>query len=163
MTRLKTLIWGRNPKKTLLRCLLLGLVAAWVFGWWLRPVRVVGISMEPTMHHGGVHLIDLRKFRSREPGRGDLVAIAMPGRRSFYLKRVLGLPGETIAFRQGRLVINDRELPEPYLYELGDWELEDTPIPTGVYFVAGDNRATPFSGHTLGLVERSNIAGGLFR
>jgi len=163
MTRLKHILVGRNPKRTMIRAAFLAIASLIIFGWLARPVRVQGISMEPTVHNGSIHFLNLTAYWWRDPQRQDMVAVAMPGGRSFYMKRVLGLPGETISFLQGALHINGVQLAEPYLNSQGNWELEPLIIPDRYYFVAGDNRNTPFSGHTLGLVERRFISGVLLK
>jgi len=163
MTRIKHILIGRNPVKTLVRATLLVLIAFIVFGFIVRPVRVRGISMEPTLSDGTIHFVNLIKYRWFEPKRGDTVAIAMPGGRAFYMKRILALPGETIAFDDGVLLINGSVLPEPYLRDQGDWTLLSTEVPEGQYFVAGDNRLTLFDSHTLGLVERQKMEGVLLK
>lgn len=87
----------------------------------------------------------------------------MPGGRAFYVKRILGLPGETIRFANGQLVIDEEELKEPYIAVLGDWNMNPLVIPESHYFVAGDNRSTFFEGHTLGIVNKDQLAGVLLK
>ena len=62
--------------------------------------------MEPTIHDGSWRLGNLLKFNGRNPRRGEMVIIRMAGWHAYYLKRVLGLPGENIAFDHGALVVN---------------------------------------------------------
>jgi len=163
MTRIKRILIGRNPDRTLIRAALIALISLIVFGFIARPVRVRGISMEPTLTNGTYHFINLIKYRWLEPQRGEMVAIAMPGGKAYYMKRILGLPGETIAFDDGVLYVNGNVWPEPYIHDRGDWKLVTTTIPDGQYFVAGDNRLTSFNGHTLGLVERDKMKGVLLK
>ena len=129
------------------------------FGFALRPVRVRGISMYPTLSDGSIYVVNLLSYRFKEPARGDITAVKMPGNRSYYVKRILGLPGETIAFQSGRLLINGVQHPESYLASKGGWNLEPIIIPEGQYFIAGDNRETEFSHHTLGFIRKSQLAG----
>lgn len=163
MTRLKRLFFGRNPRRTLIRAMVLAGISYGVFGHVLRPVRVQGISMAPTLTDGTIHLVNLAAYWRSEPRRGDMVAVEMPGRQAYYMKRVLGLPGERVAFVEGRLLVDDRLVPEPYLASLGNWNMGTQLVPEGHYFIAGDNRQTSFEGHTLGLVEARRIAGALWR
>jgi len=163
MTRLKRLFFGQNPRRTLIRAGVLAVLAYGVFGYAIRPARVKGISMEPTLRDGEYHVLNLLAYRFREPVRGDIVAIPMPGGRAFFLKRILALPGETVAFNAGTLFINGFPVDEPYLVDLGDWQSKALTVPEDGYFVAGDNRSTPFSGHALGLVEKRQLAGTLLK
>ncbi len=163
MTRLKRLMLGQNPRRTLIRAAVLAAVSYGVFGHVLRPVRVQGISMAPTLTDGTIHVVNLAAYWRNEPRRGDMVAVEMPGRRAYYMKRVLGLPGEQVEFRNGRLLVNGQPVEEPYLAARGDWSMGTLQVPADHYFIAGDNRLTSFEGHTLGLVESRRIAGQLWR
>ena len=161
MTRLKDILIGPNPRRTIIRASIIAMTSALLFGFIIRPVIVKGISMAPTLEDGTIHFVNLVAYLTGEPKRGDMVAVAMPGRKAYYMKRVLGLPGETIAFDQGVLVINSQPVNEPYLTELGNWNLAKAAIPEGSYFIAGDNRRTRFNSHTLGFVDRNDIVGKL--
>jgi len=157
------MIIGRNPKRTLIRCLFLAVGTYLIAGHVIRPVRVQGISMEPTLHNRTIHAVNLLAYWTKEPKRGDLVAVAMPGGQAYFMKRVLGLPGETVAFEQGTLMINGNRFEEPYLTDRGQWTMPPRLVPDGSYFIAGDNRSTSFEGHTLGFVERNHIVGALWK
>jgi len=163
MTRLKQVLVGRNPKRTLIRAAVLAIVSLVVFGYPARPVRVKGISMEPTLHDGSIHFINRWHYAWSTPQRGDLVAVAMPGGRAFFMKRVLGMPGERIAFVNGQLLIDGAPYAESYLRDAGDWNMAELAVPEGHYFIAGDNRQTPWSGHTLGLIHEDQVSGRLLR
>jgi signal peptidase I len=154
-------LWGRRPHVTLLRAAVLGTALYLVGRYAFPPVHVSGLSMEPTVHDGTWRIGNKLKFHNRDPQRGELVMIRMAGWHAYYLKRVLGLPGETIAFRSGALLINGHVVPEPYVDGTSDWALNPTRVPEGEYFVAGDNRAVPLPAHKAGLTRRSDIAGGL--
>lgn len=158
--------WGRvllgaQPRRTLYRCLFIALAAYLLFHYVCLPVRITGASMEPTFKDRTVHFAYLLKYSKHEPARGDIVVIAMAGRHALYLKRVLALPGETIRFDNGQLLINGHPVDESYLNYKGTWTVPKTMVPAGHYFVAGDNRSLPPEHHTLGTVERSRIVGGI--
>jgi signal peptidase I len=155
------LLFGSDLKRTLRRGALLA-VGTWLF---LRfvclPMRLQGVSMEPTFHTGAIHVANLLKYRWNAPQRNDIVVISMTGHHAFYLKRVLGMPGESVAFQEGQLLVNGRPCAEPYLAHTGRWTLAATPVGSNEYFVAGDNRELPIEFHTLGAVDREKIVGGL--
>jgi len=159
VTSLKHLLIGRHPRRTAIRIAVLGSVGLVFFGLVARPVRFDGVSMAPTYRDGGFRFMSPVLLAVRPVKRGDVVAIRMPGDGAFYVKRVLGLPGESVAFIEGRLIIDGTEMPEPYVDMRGNWALATFDVPTDHYFVAGDNRTTSFSGHTLGTVHRRSIAG----
>ena len=152
---------GRDLRITLRRGLLVA-IAAWLFFRFVcLPVRVRGSSMEPTFQNGEMHAACLLQHLWRTPQRGDVVVISMSGTRAFYLKRILALPGERIAFSNGVLLIDGRKFEEAYIEEHGTWTMPEMTVPDGEYFVAGDNRAIPIERHTLGTVNRSMIMGGV--
>ena len=159
---LRRILIGENLMTTLRRAILLALFCILLFNYVLLPVRVRGRSMEPTFRDGTWHVANLLKFAVRAPRRGEVVVISIAGRRALYLKRVLGLPGETIGFFNGQLIVNGREQPEPYLSGRGDGTLPPITIGEDEYFVAGDNRTGPIENHTLGTVKRKKITGGVF-
>ena len=161
--RWQRLLWGRRLSITLVRAVVLAVGCWLLLRFVCLPLRVAGTSMLPTIRDGSWHLANLLQYRWREPRRGELVMIRMVGRRAFYLKRVLALPGERIAFVRGQLWINDREMTEPYLREYGDWTMPEVTLAPGEYFVAGDHRALPLAQHKAGAVCRADIMGGLLR
>lgn len=152
---------GRRPSRTLVRALVLALLTYGVGRHLARPVRVRGTSMEPTLADRSLHLASLVRYRRAPPARGDVVIIAMAGGRAFYLKRVLGLPGERVKLESGRLFINGTVQPEPYLPEGGGWTMPERPLEPDEFFVAGDNRRMPLEDHAAGVVQRDRIVGGL--
>jgi signal peptidase I len=154
-------IWGSRPRLTILRATVLGLVLYLLGRFVCPPLHVVGRSMEPTIHDGAWRMGNLLKFNSRNPQRGDVIVIRLVGHHAYYLKRVLGLPGETIAFQQGALLVNGRAVPESYLSTNSEWNMPPVCIPSDEYFVVGDNRAVPLREQLAGLTRRLDIAGGL--
>jgi signal peptidase I len=85
---------GRNPRATLLRIAILVSVSLLVFGWILVPLRLAGISMLPTYRDGAFNFANRAAYWIGEPARGDVVAIRMAGPHAFYVKRIVGMPGE---------------------------------------------------------------------
>ncbi|MGE5816059.1 MAG: signal peptidase I [Acidobacteriota bacterium] len=152
---------GRNPRRTLVRVGVLVVVSIVLFGWVLIPVRTYGDSMLPTYHSGSFHLVNRLPYMFREPRRGDVVAVRMAGWRVVYVKRIVGLPGERIAFREGILVVNDRPVDEPYVQRRARWNMHETMLPPGEFFVIGDNRGMRIDEHAFGRVKRERIGGPL--
>ena len=147
---------GRNPAVTAVRLVVLVLMASVVFRGVLIPVRVTGRSMEPTYRDGRVNFINRLAFVRIEPRRGDVVGLRREPSRLLVLKRLVGLPGERVSVRHGRIHINGEPLDENYT--------NGRPIPPmsgerelggGEYFAIGDNRDMS----AFGVVERSDILG----
>jgi signal peptidase I len=147
---------GRRPAVTVLR---LGVVLALYFGVFrpfFQPIRVTGVSMEPTYHDGGIKLLHTRAYRRTAPARFDVVAVKVEDTLRVILKRVVGLPGETVAVRGGRVYIDGQRLEEPYASGRG---IPSTPEPVRLgpdeYFAIGDNRQVS----AYGVVRREEILG----
>ena len=104
----------------------------------LGTVRVAGNSMRTTLRGGDVALVTRLDYAKAGPARGDVTELAFPGRADTYVKRVVGLPGERIAFSGGRLYVNGEAVPEPWVSSpTGDYEIALGP---DEYLVLGDNR-----------------------
>ncbi len=151
---------GRSPKRTLIRAAILAAIAFIVCRFFLLPVQLCGNSMEPTYRNGSFNFVNTFAFRFRTPARGDIVAIRMAGRHILLFKRVIGLPGERVAFLKGVLQINGNDIAEPYIQRNGTWKMAEVTIAENEYFVADDNRATPIRTHALGRIQKHKILGG---
>ena len=124
----------------------LALAAALVLGlrqWVFITVRVAGTSMQDTLMASDVALITRFDYRAgHTPGRGDVVQCVFPGRGDTYIKRVIGLPGETIRFSGGLLTVNGQPVSEPYVSTVTeDYEIS---LGDGEYLVLGDNRTDSY-------------------
>ncbi len=150
---------GKHPGWTAVRVVIWTALLLFLGNFVLLPIRMQGISMEPTYGNNRLNLVNRLAYLFHAPRRGDIVAIKLAGPHLMYLKRVVGLPGETIAFHDGHIFINGQELPEPYVKYPCDWEHEPEPIGAGEYYVVGDNRSMGFEDHTQGRAEKSRILG----
>jgi len=122
-------------------------------------VRVDGLSMNPTLQHGEYILVSRMSYRIDEPQRGDIIVFSIPGDQSQDLiKRVIGLPGETITIRNNEVLVNGEKLNEPYIAQSpiysGEWTVNE-----GQLFVLGDNRNASKDSHQWGLLPEENIIG----
>lgn len=154
-------IIGASPRRTLVRTAVLALVSLAVFGLVLRPVRVRGISMEPTIRDGAFRFGLLTAYAFAEPRAGDIVMVRLAGRSVMYLKRVLAVPGQTAQFRAGELWVDGAPRPEPYVLLTGTWQTGLLRLGEEEYLVAGDNRSAPLSQHMAGVTTRDRIVGRL--
>ena len=134
------MVWGKRPFWTAVRLLLLIVSCLIAFKFVLCPIRVSGVSMEPTFLDGQVGVINLLSYHGQEPVRGDIIAFRQAADPRIFIKRVIGLPGERIAFHGGVVFINGDPLDEPYLTSLGTGEWPEETLGDHVYFVTGDNR-----------------------
>jgi signal peptidase I len=150
---------GRKPRRTLVRVLIWVVSAFVVFRFVLLPIRIEGVSMLPTYKDHHVNFINRLAFIFHPPRRGDVVAIRTSGISIMYMKRIIGLPGETVAFHQGHAVIDGRVLDEPYVKYPCDWEMPSETLGPSEYFFVGDNRNMLAVDHTMGRADRRRIVG----
>ena len=122
----------------------------------ILPVRIEGNSMSPTYHDHGWNYVNKLAYRHSEPQRGDVVSIRMSGEHVMFLKRIVGLPGETVAFEHGILFINGEPMPEPYLKNRSPApRLAPVTLGPNEYYVIGDNRMNSDQGR----IKRERIVG----
>jgi len=130
-----------------------------------EPFIVSGSSMEPSFQSGNYLIIDKLSYRLGDPKRGDAIVLRYPLDKSrFFIKRIIGLPEETITMTDGDVYIskNDGEkeekIEEPYLKNK---TVENFSVSLGEreYFVMGDNRPVSLDSRSWGVLERSFIKG----
>ena len=155
----KTLLLGSNPRATAIRAAALIVAAIVVFGYMLMPVRLTGISMQPTYNDGGLNFANRLAFLWRQPSRGDIVAIRMAGPSVLYVKRIVGLPGERVEIAMGVVMIDGEPLVEPTVLYKAPWNLPAVTLGRDEYFVIGDNRAMSMRDHDFGRTTRDRIVG----
>jgi signal peptidase I len=156
---LRRLTFGRNPRATAVRVLVLVAVTIGLFRWVLIPVRAEGISMEPTYVSGRLIVVNRLAYRFASPARGDIVAIRLAGPHVLYIKRIVALPGERIGITRGEVVIDGRPLVEPYVAKRRQWEVDEVTLAPDEYFVIGDNRSMNADDHEFGRVDAARILG----
>jgi signal peptidase I len=156
---LKICVVGRRPRRTFVRAAILAVSCCLVFTFVLLPVRVTGISMEPTYHDHSINFSNRLAYLFHEPRRGDVVTIRYAGIHDMLMKRIIGLPGETVSFVRGRVFINGSPLAEPYLKEPSRWNIRPVTLDTTEYFVVGDNRSMRWQDHVFGKTSRQRIMG----
>jgi signal peptidase I len=122
-------------------------------------VRVDGFSMRPTLEDGEYILVNKLAYKTGEAARGDIIVFIFPvNPQEDLIKRVIGLPGETISIHNGVVSVNGVPLTEPYIasppaYD-GDWV-----IPEGQLFVLGDNRNDSRDSHQWQFLPLENVIG----
>ncbi len=127
-----------------------------------QPVKVEGTSMAPLLTDQERIFINKFVYRFEPIERGDVVVFWYPLDRSkSFIKRVIGLPGETIEIRSGKLYVNAKELGEPYVpaMYLDGSNYGPVQIPVGNYFVMGDHRDSSNDSRVFGPVGRPYIYG----
>ncbi len=133
-----------------------------------QPFIVSGASMDPSFATGNYLIIDELSYRIKPPQRGDVIVLNPPDQTGrFFIKRIIGLPGETVVIHNFTVTIKNAQHPEgfslqePYVVEKnkgGRGELSVT-LPPTEYFVMGDNRNASFDSRDWGNLERNRIVG----
>ncbi len=122
-------------------------------------VRVENISMQPTLHEGQFLLVNKLAYRLGDFQRGDVIVFHYPRNPSEdYIKRVIGLPGDTVSVENGQVSVNGLVLEEPYIASPPQYTSSWT-VPDGQIFVLGDNRNQSSDSHSWGFVPVSNVVG----
>lgn len=147
--------------------LLVAIALAFVIRMFLfEPIRVDGSSMLSTLHDNEFMIVTKPEYIFGAPSRFDVVILHYPGRfdkfgrMENFVKRVVGIPGDVVAMKDGYLYVNGEKYEEEYLddanrpnYE-GEWTVGE-----GEYFVLGDNRSNSNDSHIIGPVKREMITG----
>ncbi len=145
--------WG-----TLLVIAALALLKHFVFD--ILPIK--GSSMYPNFHDGDVVVLNKISYVNGNPHRGDSVVLRFPGDpdRQRYIKRLIGLPGETVSIHDGKVFINNRELIEPYLDKsVSTYPASDITLKNDQYYLVGDNRDNSSDSRIWGTASRSDFIG----
>jgi signal peptidase I len=143
-----------------------------------QAAGVPSASMQNTIYVGDHFLINKFIFApgppapflpQREVRRGDIIVFKYPAAdnpdpevvrfKTYFIKRVIALPGETVRITNGRVFVNGKPLDEPYVRHRASYDLDQKAIPPGAYFVLGDNRPNSSDSHLGWLVPTENIIG----
>ena len=127
----------------------------------VTPVIVVGDSMVPTLKDNQILLLNKFDYKFNEIERYDIVVIKVG--KSEIIKRVIGLPGENIEYKNNTLYINGHEEETIYNFDTDDFKLEEIckcdKIPQDKYLVLGDNRMVSSDSRIIGLIDKKDILG----
>ncbi|MFA6423412.1 MAG: signal peptidase I [Patescibacteria group bacterium] len=136
----------------------------------VQPFIVEGSSMEPNFHNNEYLLVDQVSYRLSEPKRGDVVIFKAPTNMEVnYIKRVIGLPGETVEIKDSKIYVNKQELGEPFLTRDEKTYINDSidktlniTLNANELFVLGDNRENSSDSREWGILPQENIIGRVF-
>lgn len=130
-----------------------------------QPFFVKGQSMEPNFENGDYLIIDEISYRFREPQRGEVIVFKYPNNPSQrYIKRIIGLPGETVEVKDGKVFIANERLDESSyfpgeIFTPGSAQLS---LGNNEFFVLGDNRIASSDSRSWGVLPRNDIIGRVF-
>ncbi len=136
----------------------------------MSPQEIKGASMEPSFFNGEYILTNKVLYKLREPRRGDVIIFKSPSNPEIdYIKRIIGLPGDTVSLKDNTIHVNGVAVDEPYLRPAtaifgGSYlaENEEVIVPEGEYFVLGDNRPHSADSREFGPVPLEDFIGKAF-
>lgn len=150
---------------------LAGITIVLVRHFLFKPFYVKGASMEPNFFDKEYLIIDELTYRFREPQRGEVVVFKYPENpKEFFLKRIIGLPGERVKVSEGKVTIYNEQHPEGVILDesylpadlLTSGDRTFVPLSNDQYFVMGDNRPNSYDSRRFGAVDKSLVVGRVF-
>jgi len=150
--------------------LLIAALIALLIMTFIKPTIVKESSMQPTLYANNYIFLSKQSYKISEPKRGDIVVFHSDlttddGREKFLIKRIIGLPGETVTIAEGQVYIDDQLLSEPYINDdVTPGYIENFVVPEGEVFVLGDNRVASRDSRdgSIGCVQMDLIVGKAF-
>jgi len=147
--------------KTILSYVIVIVIALLIKEFIFSPIRVNGKSMYPTLNDGDIMILNEIGYHINGVERFDIVVVKKDGER--LIKRVIGLPGEKVEYKDNKLFINGEVIDEDFSHDITHNftldEIGKTIIPEGYYFVVGDNRGNSKDSRMIGLIKSSEIKG----
>lgn len=125
-----------------------------------EPVRVDGHSMDYTLADNEYMIVTKYDYLLGEPERFDVIICHYPERgRTNFVKRLVGLPGDTVSMLNGTLYVNGEAIDEPYITNKANYNMQAYTLKDDEYFVLGDNRSSSNDSHIIGPISREQIKG----
>ncbi|MCD6291202.1 MAG: signal peptidase I [Anaerolineae bacterium] len=149
-----------NSLRELLETLVLTLILFALIRSVIQNFRIEGVSMEPNFHDGQFLIINKLAYKLGTPARGDVIVFRYPrDPHRDFIKRVIGLPGDTVRVDRGRVYINGVPVYEPYALLSGGSSGRTTTVTPGHVYVLGDNRRNSSDSRRWGLVPMKMVIG----
>ena len=123
----------------------------------ITPIKVNGNSMNNTLKNKDIMILDKISYRFQEIERFDIVVIKKGN--DYLIKRVIGMPGETVEYKNNKLYINGKNIDEKFIHEKTNDFIMEEKIPDDCYFVVGDNRPVSNDSRYIGVINKKDILG----
>ena len=151
--------------KELIRDIVVALVIVLILTSIIKPTIVKESSMEPTLFENHYLIVNKLAYKTGEPERGDIIVFESEletedGDKKLLIKRIVGLPGETVSIADGEVYIDGQILEEDYLKDgITPGEITECQVPEGQLFVMGDNRVVSIDSRELGCIAEETVMG----
>lgn len=158
--------------KAIVIAVVLVLIIRWIF---FAPFIVDGPSMQPNFHTGERIIVNKIIYDIRKPKAGEVIVFHVPSERRDFIKRVIGVPGDTVTVKGDTVTVNGKPIDEPYIKEAVEAKhknnglyndldfpndsVKDTKVPEGHVFVMGDNRSDSTDSRMIGYIPYKDIVG----
>jgi len=143
--------------KEIIPYIIIVLVVVLIRTYIATPIKVNGTSMYDTLNHKDTMILNKIDVKINKLERFDIVVIETGD--TYIIKRVIGLPGETIKYQNGKLYINGKKVKDPYYKNDNTSDFESVKIPKNHYYVLGDNRTDSIDSRIIGPVSLESIKG----
>ncbi len=151
----------KEKVKTLLPYIIIIVVVLFIKAFIVTPIKVNGESMYPTLEEGDIMILNKTAYYFNKPKRFDIVVVDMPD--EYLIKRVIGLPGEQIEYKNNTLYVDGKKVKENFKHGKTDdfniKELGSDTVPEGYYLVMGDNRGNSLDSRELGFMKEEQLLG----
>ena len=151
----------KDKVKVLLPYIIIILVVLFIKAFIVTPIKVNGESMYPTLEEGDIMILNKTAYYFNEPERFDIVVVNMPD--EYLIKRVIGLPGEHIEYKNNTLYVDGKKVKENFKHgvtaNFNIEELGSDTIPLNTYLVLGDNRENSLDSRELGFIREDQLLG----
>ncbi|MCM8818732.1 MAG: signal peptidase I [Candidatus Omnitrophica bacterium] len=141
------------------------IIALFIRTFFIGNFKIPTTSMVPTLKVGDRLLSNNIIYKIREPKRGEVIIFKFPERKKYLVKRMIGLPGERVIIKNGKIYINGKMLVDPeincrYYFDFGEYGVEkEVEVPEGAYYVLGDNSFNSDDSRFWGFVLKKNLVG----
>jgi len=147
----------KDKKNEILDYLIIIIVVILIRTFIFTPIKVEQNSMNPTLNSNDIMILNKIGYKVGGLNRFDIVVIKHNG--DYLIKRVIGLPNETIEYKNNKLYINGKETKENFEKKVTEDFKLDNPIPENNYFLIGDNRSNSIDSRIFGTINKKDILG----
>ena len=147
----------KEKYKEILSYIIIIVVVLLIKHYVITPIKVNGNSMNNTLKNKDIMILDKISYRFQEIERFDIVVIKKGN--DYLIKREIGMPGETVEYKNNKLYINGKNIDEKFIHEKTNDFIMEEKIPDDCYFVVGDNRPVSNDSRYIGVINKKDILG----